>query len=302
MRKNKYHYFATHLTNNAIIKKLQAGADYENLDSNIQQKVKYLADGYFNKDKNLSIKESCLNFIENNKELLEELINEQKTEGLKTFLINYIRYSKAWDSSSGLYGIDSGQIAGLISEDKLVKEMTDPKASIKGLLDAARGNLSVVKPFLPAILISLNTNTRDKSIMKFEHTGRFCFDIDKLKDTNEALKWLNKIWKGTKNIMPYKTFVSPRGKGVKVFCQVDTSSKEFKKDFSLQERELVMKHHKIWYEGARKELVSNFPELKEKFDISTNDPQRLTYLPFIADKQNHFKSDPNRFSNYDEIA
>ena len=180
--------------------------------------------------------------------------------------------------------------------------MTDPKASIKKLLDAARGNLSVVKPYLPAIMISLNTNTRDKSIMKFEHTGRFCFDIDKLENTTEALKWLNKIWKGTKNIKPYMAFVSPRGKGVKVFCKVDVTSKKFKKDFTLKDRKSVMKHHKIWYEGARKEIIAAFPELEEKFDESTKDPQRLTYIPFIADQNNHFKYDANKFSNYSIIA
>ena len=304
MRNNSYYYyyFATHLTNNNVIKRLKAGADYENLDGAIQEKIKQLAKDSYNRDKSLSIKEYCLDFIESNKEHLEELIDELGIDSLKTFLIYYIGYYNGWGSSSRSYGNGSGQKADLILEQELIEEMTDPKASIKGLLDAARGNLSVVKPFLPAILISLNTNTRDKSIMKFEHTGRFCFDIDKLKDTNEALKWLNKIWKGTKNIKPYMAFLSPRGKGVKVFCQVDTASKDFKKNFSSKERELVMKHHKIWYEGARKEIVTAFPELDEKFDTSTNDPQRLAYLPFIADKQNHFKYEPNRFSDYDVIA
>ncbi|MFK8060495.1 MAG: BT4734/BF3469 family protein [Polaribacter sp.] len=302
MRNNSYYYFAAHLTNNKVIKRLKAGADYENLDGAIQEKIKHLAQGYYKRDKNLSIKEYCLDFIESNKEHLEELIDELGIDSLKTFLIYYIGYHNGWGASSRSYGEGSKQTAIKISEQDLIKEMTDPKASIKGLLDAARGNLSVVKPFLPAILISLNTNTRDKSIMKFEHTGRFCFDIDKLDNTDEALKWLNKIWKGTKNIKPYMAFLSPRGKGVKVFCQVDTNSSEFKRDFSLEKREPVMKHHKIWYEGAKKELISKFPELDGKFDISTNDPQRITFLPFIADKQNHFKYDPNRFSDYDVIA
>lgn len=302
MRNNSYYYFAAHLTNNKVIKRLKAGADYENLDGAIQEKIKHLAQGYYKRDKNLSIKEYCLDFIESNKEHLEELIDELGIDSLKTFLIYYIGYHNGWGASSRSYGEGSKQTAIKISEQDLIKEMTDPKASIKGLLDAARGNLSVVKPFLPALMISLNTQTRDKSVMKFEHTGRFSFDIDKLKDTNEALKWLNKIWKGTKNIKPYFAFLSPRGKGVKVFCQVDTASKDFEKNFSSKERELVMKHHKIWYEGARKELISKFPELDDKFDISTKDPQRLTYLPFIADKENHFKYDPNRFSDYDIIA
>ncbi|WP_339882288.1 BT4734/BF3469 family protein [Polaribacter vadi] len=302
MSNNSYHYFATHQTNNDIINRLKAGADYENLEDGIQEKITQLVKGYYTRDKSLSFEEYCLRFIESNKELLEGLINELKIDGLKTFLINYIGYSGGWGASSKSYGGGSKQTAIKISEQDLIKEMTDPKASIKGLLDAARGNLSIVKPFLPAIMISLNTNTRDRSIMKFEHTGRFCFDIDKLKDTNEALRWLNKIWKGTKNIKPYFAFVSPRGKGIKVFCQVDTNSLDFKRDFTLEERKPVMDHHKVWYEGARKEIVTAFPELEEKFDTSTNDPQRLTYLPFIADEQNHFKYDPNRFSDYNVIA
>jgi hypothetical protein len=302
MSNNSYHFFATHQTNNDIINRLKAGADYENLEDVIQEKIAQLVEGYYARDKSLSIEEYSLSFIESNKELLEELFDELKVDGLKTFLINYIGYSGGWGSSSRSYGEGSKQTAIKISEQELIKEMTDPKASIKGLLDAASGNLNVVKPFLPAIIISLNTNTRDRSIMKFEHTGKFCFDIDKLKDTNEALKWLNKIWKGTKNIKPYMAFLSPRGKGIKVFCQVDTSSNDFKGDFTLEERKPVIDHHKIWYEGARKEIIAAFPELEDKFDESTKDPQRLTYIPFIADQKNHFKYDANRFSEYSQIA
>ena len=297
MSNNSYHFFATHQTNNDIINRLKAGADYENLEDVIQEKIAQLVEGYYARDKSLSIEEYSLSFIESNKELLEELFDELKVDGLKTFLINYIGYSGGWGSSSRSYGEGSKQTAIKISEQELIKEMTDPKASIKGLLDAASGNLNVVKPFLPAIIISLNTNTRDRSIMKFEHTGKFCFDIDKLKDTNEALKWLNKIWKGTKNIKPYMAFLSPRGKGIKVFCQVDTSSNDFKGDFTLEERKPVIDHHKIWYEGARKEIIAAFPELEDKFDESTKDPQRLTYIPFIADQKNHFKYDAKAIHN-----
>jgi len=302
MSNNSYHYFASHLTNSDVCKRINAGSDYENLDVPIQEKITQLVKGFYTRDKSLSIEGYCLHFIKSNKKLLEELIDELEEDGLKTFLVNYIGYSGGWGASSRSYGGGSNNTANIISEKKLIQEMTDPKASIKGLLDAARGNLSVVKPFLPAIMISLNTNTRDKSIMKFEHTGKFCFDIDKLQDINEALKWLNKIWKGTKNIKPYMTFVSPRGKGVKVFCQVDTNSLDFKKDFTLKEKKPVMDHHKTWYEGARKEIITAFPELEDKFDESTKDPQRLTYIPFIADQNNHFKYDANRFSWYEVIT
>ena len=63
-----------------------------------------------------------------------------------------------------------------------------------------------------------------------------------------------------------------------------------------------MKHHKVWYEGARKELVSAFPELESKFDLSTNDPQRLTYLPFIKNSTTDFKWNSTVLSNYSVIV
>ena len=55
-------------------------------------------------------------------------------------------------------------------------------------------------------------------------------------------------------------------------------------------------------EGARKELELKFPELKDKIDVSTNDPQRLTYLPFISNKSSNFKYAPSVFSDYSEIV
>ncbi|MFT4802879.1 MAG: hypothetical protein ACI93P_000625 [bacterium] len=65
--------------------------------------------------------------------------------------------------------------------------MTNPKASIKKLLEASGGDLSAVKPFLPAIMISLWTNTRKKEEMTYKHTGKFCFDFDKFMDKEEAI-------------------------------------------------------------------------------------------------------------------
>jgi ABC-type cobalamin transport system ATPase subunit len=75
MSNNSYHYFARHQTNNAIINRLQAVADYENLEDAIQEKIAQLAKGYYARDKILSIEEYCLKLIESNKELLEELMN-----------------------------------------------------------------------------------------------------------------------------------------------------------------------------------------------------------------------------------
>jgi hypothetical protein len=75
MSNNSYPYFTTHQTNNAIINRLQVGADYENLEDAIKENIAQLAKGYYTRDKILSIEEYCLNFRKSNKELLEELMN-----------------------------------------------------------------------------------------------------------------------------------------------------------------------------------------------------------------------------------
>jgi hypothetical protein len=302
MREIKYNYFATHLSNKEIITRIKAGADFENLEGVIKSKIITLAKNFDSKKINLSLDKYCQKFIEDNSNDLKELINETGEKGVEPFLVSYIQYFKSWNASSKSYGKNSNMIANEISEQELIYEMTDQNGSIKELLDAASGNLSVVKPFLPATMISLNTNTRDKLKMKFEHTGRFCFDIDKLENIEEALFWMKKIWKGTQHLKPYFSFISPRGKGVKIFYQVDINSSEFQKDFKNCEKKAVEKHHKTWYEGARKELIMTFPELEEKIDISTKDPQRLTYLPFILDKNNHFKYDANRYCRYNDVT
>lgn len=132
--------------------------------------------------------------------------------------------------------------------------MTNPTSSIKRLLDTAGGDVKLVKLFLPAIMISLDTDTRDEKIMEFKHTGRFVFDFDKIEDEKTTIDWMNKVWKGTKNVKPYMAFVSPSGNGFKLFCQVDTSNDDFINDFASEEREEVMVKHKIWYEGAWKRV------------------------------------------------
>jgi hypothetical protein len=82
---------------------------------------------------------------------------------------------------------------------------------------------------------------------------------------------------------------------------VDISNAEFQRDFGLEEREVDITYHKVWYEGTRKELVTKFPELKNNIDECTNDHQRLTYLPYIADEVTNFKYDHAVRSNYFEI-
>ncbi len=298
---NKYYYFSTHTINPLIYSRLEAHKTYKTLNEETKDLLDMLVDQYPKGEATESAIECSSKFIMKHKSELYEL-EKLKGTSLIYFLSEYLGYHFKWGASTRSFGKNSDMRAGKISEQNLIKEMTDPTGDIKKLLDASGTDLSAVKPFLPAIMISLDTNTRDKSKMEFKHTGKFCFDFDKLEDSKEAIKWMNKVWIGTKNIKPYMGFVSPRGKGFKIFCQVDLSNLDFQSDFSLEERESVMKHHKVWYEGARKELVTAFPELEDKIDVSTNDPQRLTYLPFIADKVNSFKYDPSQISNYSEIV
>ena len=91
-------------------------------------------------------------------------------------------------------------------------------------------------------------------------------------------------------------FISPRGRGVKVFFKVDTTNADFIQDFASEDRDPVMKHHKVWYECALKELLATYPELVGKIDTGTNDPQQLTYIPFITNKTTDFKYDASKVS------
>lgn len=298
---NNYYYFSTHTINPSIYDRLKAGREYLKLDEDSRAMLDLLTNNYGKRDRRENTIDYCYDFITKHKEELFEL-KKLKGFNLKYFLKDYLGFYFQWGASTRSFGKNSDLTAEKISEQDLIKEMTDPTGTIKKLLDASGSNLSAVKPFLPALMISLNTNTRDKSKMEYKHTGKFCFDFDKLNDTNEAASWLDKVFKGTKNIKPYMGFVSPRGKGFKVFCQIDLSNPDFQHDFSLEERESVMRHHKIWYEGARKELVAAFPELEDKIDVATNDPQRLTYIPFITNKATNFKYDPVQVSNYSEIV
>lgn len=298
---NNYYYFSTHTIKQSIYTRLEAGATYKTLDDDIRDLLDLLVNHFPKDELAENPLDYCSKFIMKHKSELYEL---EKLKGtfLKYFLVEYLGFVLQWGASTRAFGKNSSKRAETITEQGLIQEMTDSNGTIKKLLDSSEGDLSAVKPFLPAIMISLYTNTRKKSIMEFKHTGKFCFDFDGLKDSNDAVKWMNKVWKGTKNVKPYMAFISPRGKGFKVFCKVDTSNPDFQRDFRLEEREVVMRHHKVWFEGARKELVDSFPELEQKFDLATNDPQRLTYLPFIADKSCNFKYDPSIQSDYSEIV
>jgi hypothetical protein len=297
----KYYYFATHTINDSIRKWLAAVVLYKNLPQKEQDLLDSLIKNYDNRDTNKSVLNFCSDFIQDHEEDFEELKNNLGYK-LKYFLRDYLGFHFKWQSSMRSFGKSDDKRAEEITESEFIEELTNPKGSIKELLDAADGDIKMVKPFLPIIMISLNTNTRDKEKMEFKHTGRFCFDFDKVGDEKTTIAWMNKVWKGTKHVKPYMAFVSPSGNGFKIFCQVDTSNPDFQNDFGSEERQDIMAKHKLWYEGARKELATLFLEIADKIDTATNDPQRLTLLPFISNKETNFKYDPIVLSKYSEIV
>ena len=296
-----HYYFSTHTTNPSIYKWLEAFKESKNLSEEGLEILDLFLKEYPTRDKSLSVNDFCSTFIMKNKEQLNEHVVPKVPNNLIDFLYNYLGYSEQWGASTKSFGKNSKMLADQITEQDLIQEMTDPQKSLKKLLDASGGDLSAVKPFLPALMISLKTNTRDKSKMRYKHTGEFCFDFDKFNDTKEAIYWMKKVWKDS-SLNPYLSFISPRGKGFKIFCKIDISKTDFINDFQSDDPEVVKQHHKVFYEGAVKELFSKFPELKENIDTSTNDPTRITYIPFIADKVNGFNYDPNRISDYSRIV
>lgn len=298
---NSYYYFSTHTIDPRIYNWLSAYAQYQQLDDETQTLLDKLVKNYTKHKKQISPLDYCSSFLAKHKDELYEL-DKLKAITSKQFLYNFLGYSNRWNASTKSFGKNRKERASTISEKELIDEMTNHKASIKKLLDSSGGDLSAVKPFLPAIMISLKTNTRDKDKMEFKHTGKFCFDFDKFNNRKEAIHWMEKVWDGTKSVKPYMTFVSPRGKGFKIFCQVDLTNSGFQRDFGSEEKKVVEKHHKVWYEGARKELEAKFPELRKHIDLATNDPQRLTYIPFIVNKVTDFKHDASRLSSYTDIV
>lgn len=298
---HNYYYFSTHTIYPQIYSRLDAFATSQKFDAETKDLLNKFVNN-FKKITNQQINplDYCSRFITKHKDELYEL-DELTNTNPKQFLFDFLGYSLEWKASKRSFGENCKLKAHEISEEELIKEMIDPKAFIKKLLDASGGDLSTVKPFLPAIMISLWTNTRDKSKMNYKHTGKFCFDFDKFTDKKEAIYWMKKVW-SFKNINPYFGFISPRGKGFKIFCQVNISNPDFQKDFGSEDKEVVKKHHKIYYEGAMKEIISKFPELKDRIDKGTNDPTRLTYIPFISNKVTDFKYNASRSSDYTQIV
>ncbi|WP_422159632.1 BT4734/BF3469 family protein [Polaribacter sp.] len=268
-----------------------------------QKLLELLAENYKKRDreKNKNVLNFCSDFINNHQQEFKESHKELGYK-LKYFLMDYLGFHFKWQSSMRSFGKNDDNLAEEITESILIEEMTDPKGTIKKLLDAAGGDGTIVKSFLPFVMMSLDADTRDKEKMEFKHTGRFVFDFDKIGDEKTTIDWMNKVWKGTKNVKPYMAFVSPSGNGFKLFCQVDTSNVDFINDFASEERKELMAKHKTWYEGARKELAYKFPEIADNIDTATNDPQRLTLLPFISNKATNFKYDPKIFSEYSKIV
>jgi len=298
-----YYYFATHTTDPSIENWLDAGLKYKKMSAKEQKLLELLAENYKNRDreKSKNVLNFCSDFITNHPQDFKNLNNNLGYK-LKYFLRDYLGFHFKWQSSMMSFGKWDDYLGEKITESDLIQELTDPNSTIKKLLDVAGGDVKMVKSFLPFIMISLDANTRDKEKMEFKHTGRFVFDFDKVGDENTTINWMNKVWKGTKNVNPYMAFVSPSGNGFKIFCKVDTSNLDFQNDFSSEERKDVMIKHNLWYEGARKELATEFPEIEGNIDTATNDPQRLTLLPFISNKSTNFKYDPEIFSDYSKIV
>lgn len=297
MINKNYYYFSTHTLNESIYNRLKSNRVYELMDDNERDLMNQLAEEFESNDRNTSPVEFCKKFIDRNKGKCYTLVNKEG-QGLKYFMTNYLGYIKNWGASAKAFGKGSNKKAENINEEYLIEEMTSIDGSILKLLDAANYDLAAVKPFLPAIMISLDANTRDREIMRFRHTGRFSFDFDGFPDSDSARYWMSEMWKGTTNVRPYMAFLSPRGKGFKIFCRVDTDNSHFQVDFGEEDRSKVMKSHKVWYEAARKEIISNYPPLSDRFDESTTDPQRLTYLPFIEHTSKNFRYDKSRLSEY----
>jgi hypothetical protein len=298
----KYYYFATHYTNSSVYDFLKAGVEYKSLSKEEKDLLDTLAKDFKQRGKGITTIEYCSDFIDNN---LKGFQNLKKTKGyaLKYFLRDYLGFNFKWQSSMTSFNQRDQKTTGqFISEDILIEELCNPNSTIKRLLDAAKGDLGLVKGFLPTIIISLNATTRDPNNMEFQHTGRFCFDFDDFENTKEALKWMKKVWKGTQYIKPYMAFISPRGKGFKMFYQVDVKNEDFINDFVSEVKGEVTTKHKILYEAAKKETLQAFPELTDNFDIGTKDVQRFTLIPFIANKKEHFKYEPKAISEYSTLV
>lgn len=295
-----YYYFSTHNLNHSIYNRLRSNRKYELMNEKDRGILDRFIEEFKESDRQLSPVDFATRFIKKNKDECASLISSEGQE-LKFFLTNYLGYVFSWGASAKAFGKNSGKRAEEIVESELINEMTSLDGSILKLLDSANYDLAAVKPFLPAIMISLDANTRDREIMRYRHTGRFVFDFDGFPSTESARYWMEEMWEGTRHIKPYMAFLSPRGKGFKVFCRVDKSNPHFIVDFESENREVVMKKHKVWYEAARKEIISTYPPLAERFDESTTDPQRLTYLPFIEHKELNFRYNKKRVTEYTKL-
>ena len=191
MSKN-YYYFATHTTNESVYRFLTAGVQYKNLPKEEQDLLDLITKGYPKRDKSKTVLNYCTDFITNHHQDFKRLINKLGYS-LKYFLRDYLGFHLKWQSSARSFGKNDDLIADQITESELIEEMTSPTSSIKRLLDTAGGDVKLVKSFLPAIMISFDTDTRDKKIMKFKHTGRFVFDYDKIGDKKTTIDWMNKV-------------------------------------------------------------------------------------------------------------
>lgn len=165
-----YYYFSTHTINSQIYDRLAAYSEYRKLDEETQDLLDKFVEGFFSRNKELSTVDYCTKFNAKHRHELYGL-EKLKIFAPKQFLYHFLGYSNKWNASTKSFGKNSKERAEEITEKEIINEMTNPNASIKKLFDASGGDLSAVKPFLPAIMISLITNTRDSDKMEFKHKG-----------------------------------------------------------------------------------------------------------------------------------
>lgn len=167
-----YYYFSTHTIYPQIYSRLTAHAEYQKLNKETQTLLDKFVKNFAKPNKQISSLDYCSKFIKEHKDELSELDN-LKTTKPKQFLYNLLGCTNQWNASTMSFGKNSPLRAEKITEEGLIDEMTNHKASIKKLLDPSGVDRPAVKPFLPAIMISLKNNTRDKTQITFKYTGKF---------------------------------------------------------------------------------------------------------------------------------
>lgn len=170
---NNYFYFATHTINNLVYNRLKASVTYKNLNSREQELLDEFVKTYPEYDYSDSPENRAEEFINRYEEDFYDLIEKLGIYKLVDTIVNHLGFQKKWFAGMTEFGKGSRQRGRKISEEKLIEEMTDSNSTIQKLYECGGEDVINIKPFLPALMISLDTNTRHKDFMKHKHTGRF---------------------------------------------------------------------------------------------------------------------------------